>query len=250
MGVVPVDLPHLPALVEGEVVHTRRTPMHRRFSSHVYQWLVDLDDPPHMRWPLRSFSSFHPGDHIGDPARSIRDNIERFCAAQGTDISGQQVLMLANARVFGHTFDPLSVFWVIAPDRTLTCIIAEVHNTYRERHAYLLTPDAEGRAHTAKEFYVSPFLTVEGGYDLQFRLAPDVISSSVILRQGGEAVFAATFRGAPAPATVGRLTKLLMKMPFLTHRISLLIRIQGVWLWLRRLPVVPRSPHQRQEGTE
>lgn len=250
MGVVAIDLPRLPALVEGEVVHTRRTPMHRRFTNHVYQWLVDLDELPRMRRPLRSFSSFLASDHIGDPNRSIRANIENFCAANGTDIAGQQILMLANARVFGHTFDPLSVFWVIAPDRTVTCIIAEVHNTYGERHAYLLTPDAEGRAQTDKEFYVSPFFTVEGGYDLQFRLGPDVVSSSVILRQGGDAVFSATFRGTPVPATPSRLTRLLVKMPFLTHRISLLIRIQGVWLWLRRLPVVPRPPHQPQEGTK
>ncbi len=249
MGVATIELPHLPALVEGEVAHTRRTPMHRRFTNRVYQWLVDLDDLPQMRGPLRNFSSFVAADHIGDPARSIKANIERFCAAQGTDISGQQILMLANARVFGHTFDPLSVFWVIAPDRTLSCIVAEVHNTYGERHAYLLTPDELGRATTDKEFYVSPFFTVEGGYDLQFRLGPDVVSSSVILRQKGDAVFSATFRGTPLPATPGRLTKLLVKMPFLTHRISLLIRIQGVWLWLRRLPVVSRSPHQPQEGT-
>ena len=250
MGVATIELPRLPALVEGEVAHTRRSPMHRRFTNHVYQWLVDLDDLPRMRRPLRGFSTFFAADHIGDPALSVRTNIERFCAAQGIDISGQQVLMLANARVFGHTFDPLSVFWVIAPDKTLTCIIAEVHNTYGERHAYLVTPDEEGRSQTDKEFYVSPFLTVEGGYDLQFRLGPDVVSSSVILRQGGDAVFSATFRGTPSPATPGRLAKLLVKVPFLTHRISLLIRIQGVWLWLRRLPVVPRPTPQRQEGIE
>ncbi|MEO6472616.1 MAG: DUF1365 domain-containing protein [Aeromicrobium sp.] len=250
MGVATIVLPHLPALVEGEVAHTRRAPMHRRFTNNVYQWLVDLDDLPRMRGPLRSFSSFRSADHIGDPSRSIRDNIELFCKAHGTDISGQQILMLANARVFGHTFDPLSVFWVIASDKSLTCLIAEVHNTYGERHAYLLKPDADGKAQADKAFYVSPFFTVEGGYDLQFTLGPDTISSSIILRQGGDAVFSATFRGTPVPATSGRLAKLLMKMPFLTHRISLLIRIHGVWLWLRRLPVVPRPPHQPQEGTK
>jgi DUF1365 family protein len=41
----------------------------------------------------------------------------------------------------------------------------------------------------------------------------------------------------------------LISMPFMTHRTSLLIRIHGVWLWLRRLPVVPRQAHRTQEGT-
>ena len=46
--------------------------------------------------------------------------------------------MLANARVFGHVFDPLTVFWCFGADGTLRCVVAEVHNTYGERHAYLL----------------------------------------------------------------------------------------------------------------
>jgi DUF1365 family protein len=247
---VTPTLPALPALVEGAVGHTRRTPLRHRFTSRVYQWLVDVDELPRMPRPLRPFSTFSAADHIGDPLDTIHANIERFCKAQGVDISGHRVLMLANARVLGHTFDPLSVFWAIAPDESLTCIVAEVHNTYGERHAYLLQTDDEGRQSVDKEFYVSPFFTVDGKYDLQFKLAPEQISSTIILRQGGGAVFSATFRGTPRPVTSGRLTKLLVKMPFITHRTSLLIRIHGVWLWIRRLPVVTRPAHTPQEGTQ
>lgn len=242
-------LPTLPALVEGSVGHTRRTPLRHRFSYKIYQWLVDVDDLPRMSRLLRPFSTFKASDHIGDPDATIRANIERFCAAQGVDIAGHRLLMLANARVLGHTFDPLSVFWAIAPDESLTCIVAEVHNTYGERHAYLLQPDDAGRTEVDKAFYVSPFFTVEGKYDLQFALTPDKVSSSIILRQGGAAVFSATFRGTPRPATARRLAKLLVKMPLMTHRTSLLIRIHGVWLWIRKLPVVPRPAHEPQEGT-
>ena len=247
---VTPPLPVLPALVEGTVGHTRRTPLRHRFTNRVYQWLVDVDELPRMPRLLRAFSTFSAADHIGDPHDTIHANIERFCKAQSVDISGHRVLMLANARVLGHTFDPLSVFWAIAPDESLTCIVAEVHNTYGERHAYVLQTDDEGRQTVDKEFYVSPFFTVDGTYDLQFTLAPEQISSTIILRQGGEAVFSATFRGVPRPATPRRLTKLLVKMPFITHRTSLLIRIHGVWLWIRRLPVVTRPAHTPQEGTQ
>ena len=242
-------LPALPALVEGTVTHTRRTPLRHRFSNSIYQWLVDVDDLPRLPRLLRPFSTFRAADHIGDPEATIRENIERFCAAQGVDIGGHRVLMLANARVLGHTFDPLSVFWAIAPDDSLTCIVAEVHNTYGERHAYLLQTDELGKAVVDKEFYVSPFFTVAGTYDLQFVLTPDKVSSSVVLRQDAEAVFSATFRGTPRPATRRRLTGLIVKKPFMTHRTSVLIRIHGVWLWIRRLPVVPRPAHEPQEGT-
>jgi DUF1365 family protein len=242
-------LPPVPALVEGTVTHTRRTPLRHRFSNRIYQWLVDVDDLPRLPGPLRAFSTFAASDHIGDPAATIRANIERFCRAQGVDIAGHRVLMLANARVLGHTFDPLSVFWAIAPDGSLTCIVAEVHNTYGERHAYLLRTDDAGRTSVDKQFYVSPFFTVEGSYDLQFELSRDKVSSTVILRQGGEAVFTAMFRGTPQAVTNWRLVQLLIKRPLMTHRTSALIRIQGVWLWIRRLPIVPRPAHRPQEGT-
>ena len=242
-------VPTLPALVEGTVGHTRRTPLRHRFTHRVYQWLVDVDDLPRMPRLLRGFSTFRAADHIGDPHATIHANVERFCMAQGVDISGHRVLMLANARVLGHTFDPLSVFWAFAPDESLTCIVAEVHNTYGERHAYLLETDG-GRSQVDKRFYVSPFFTVDGAYDLQFRLSPHTVSSTIVLRQGGDVVFSATFRGTARPATASRLAKLVVTMPLMTHRTSLLIRMHGTWLWLRRLPVVPRPAHPPQEGTQ
>lgn len=241
-------IPELPALVTGHVSHTRRGPVTHGFRYRVYQWLIDLDEPPRMpRW-LRPFSTFQPADHLGDPQRSIKDNVLNFCANEGLDVNGHRVLMLANARVLGYTFDPLSVFWVIAPNGSLTCIVAEVHNTYGERHAYLVRPDARGRDEVDKAFYVSPFFTVDGRYDLIFDLSPTTVASTIVLHQEGRPVFSATFRGAPAPATPRRLARLLLTHPLMTQRTTLLIRLHGIWLWLRRLPVVKRTPHSHQEA--
>ncbi|MCW2748833.1 MAG: hypothetical protein JWP10_1975, partial [Nocardioidaceae bacterium] len=53
-----VHLPSLPALVEGKVGHTRRTPLRHTFDYHLYQWLVDVDDMPRMPRLLRPFSTF------------------------------------------------------------------------------------------------------------------------------------------------------------------------------------------------
>ena len=61
-------------------------------------------------------------------------------------------------------------------------------------------------------------------------------------------MFSAGFSGQPRPATPARLASLLVRRPFMTQRVSLLIRLHGVWLWLRRLPVVQRVPHRHQEG--
>ena len=53
--------------------------------------------------------------------------------------------LLTNARVLGYVFNPLSVFYCHRPDGELRCVVAEVHNTYGERHCYLLEPGERGR---------------------------------------------------------------------------------------------------------
>ena len=54
---------------------------------------------------------------------------------------GGRITALLQARVLGYVFNPLSLFWCHDADGVLRHVIAEVHNTYGGRHAYLLPPD-------------------------------------------------------------------------------------------------------------
>jgi DUF1365 family protein len=176
-------LPSLPALVVGRVSHSRLGQVRHSFRHSVYLWLVDLDAIPEPPAFLRPFARFSSADHLGDPALPIKANVERFLALRGIVLGdGARVLMLANARVLGHVFDPLSVFWCYDNHGDLSCVVAEVHNTYGERHAYLLHPDADGMAEQDKELHVSPFFDVSGGYQLRFALGPDLVATTVALR--------------------------------------------------------------------
>ena len=239
------QLPPLPALVAGQVTHRRPGPVRHSFRHRVYQWLVDLDCLPRQPWHLRAFAHFSSADHLGDPALPIKRNIENYLALGGIGLGDRgRVLMLASARVLGHVFDPLSVFWCYDSSGRLVCVVAEVHNTYGERHAYLLRPDEAGTAVTDKSFYVSPFFDVTGTYELRFTLRPDLVATTVTLRREGTVAFSATFRGRPEPATSRNLVRRLIRQPLMTQRVSALIRVHGIWLWLRR-PARPRSaaPH-------
>jgi DUF1365 family protein len=243
------SLPTLPALVAGKVTHHRGGPVRHAFRHSVYQWLVDLDEIPEEPWYLRPFVGFSAADHLGDPARSIKANVEHFLSRNDTSLGdGGTIIMLANARVLGHVFDPLTVFWCFDGKGELVCIVAEVHNTYGERHAYLLRPDPSGTSTADKAFHVSPFYDVSGRYDLRFELSPQVVSSTIILRRGGSVAFTATFRGPPRPATRMTIAGQLIRKPLMPQQVSALIRVHGIWLWLRRLPIRRRPHHQPQEG--
>ena len=242
-------LPALPALVVGEVTHRRPGPVRHSFRHRIYLWLIDLDSVPRQPGYLSPFASFSSEDHLGDRRLTIKDNVENYLALNGVDLGERsRVLMLASARVLGHVFNPLSVFWCYDSSGRLACIIAEVHNTYGERHAYLLHPDEAGIAVTGKDFHVSPFFDVTGTYGLRFTLSPDRVSATVTLRREGAVVFSAAFRGRPQPASRRALARLLIRQPLMTQRVSALIRVHGIWLWLRGLPIRSHPNHIRQAG--
>ncbi len=241
--------PELPALVVGTVSHVRRAPIRRRFTHAHYQWLVDLDALPSPRWPLSLLYRFDDRDHLdrGRLGGGTRGDLTRWLAGRGVTLEADhRVLMLAHARVLGHVFDPLTVFWCLRPDGTTRAVVLEVHNTYGERHAYLLDLDQWGRARVGKDFYVSPFNDTSGWYDVALRLTEDRVAVSVALNRDGRCVFAAATTGRPQPATVRTVLRTFGRHLFMTHRVSVLIRLHGVRLWLARLPVLPRPRHPQE----
>ena len=243
------DLPTLPALVVGHVWHRRRIPVRHEFRHRAYLWLVDLDELPQLPPWLRPLATFDARDHLGSGSAGIKPAVERYLAHQGVVLgSGDRVVMLANARVLGYVFDPLTVFWCFAADGALRCVVAEVHNTYGERHAYLLRPEADGTAEVGKEFFVSPFNDVSGRYAFRFAVSPEHLSISITLNRGDRPVFAAGFGGRIRPATAMAVAKTALVLPAMPQRASILIRAHGIWLWLRRLPVLSRPVHQPPEG--
>lgn len=244
------DLEVLPALYDAEVVHARRQRVNRTFTHRISLWLIDLDALPVLPWWLRPFGRFEAADHLGAPERSIRENLDTWLATQGLDLQGGRVVMLANARALGHVFNPITLYWCSLPDGRPECVVAEVHNTYGERHCYLLRPDEQGLAKTAKEFYVSPFLAMGGGYQMRVSRPGRDLSVDVSLHQRGQTVFHVQLRGTRHPATRRRLVRTLLRHPFGTYRVSALIRLHGIRLWLGRIPVLPRTPHIPQEGVQ
>lgn len=236
------------ALYECVVAHARTARVRHAFRHRTYLWLVDLHRLPRLPWPLRPLARFDRRDHFAGTASSIRDGLERFLAVHGVDLDGGRVLMLAHARVWGHVFNPLTLYWCHDRSGVLVCVVAEVHNTYRQRHCYLLRTDERGRAEVAKEFYVSPFFPVDGAYRMRLPEPGERLDLTVQLMREGGAQFTATVRGARRAATPWRVLAAAVRHQWSTAAVSAGIRRHGIHLLLRGLPVHPRPRHRTQEG--
>ncbi len=159
-------------------------------------------------------------------------------------------MMLAHARVLGYVFNPLTVYWCHRADGTLACVVAEVHNTYGQRHAYLLHTDSRGRAELPKEFYVSPFYPVDGRYRMSLPEPAERLSLSIVLGRPDGHSFAASVHGRGVPATAAALIAAAVRHPAAPVAVAARIRWQGIKLYLRGLRITPRPAHLPQEGVQ
>lgn len=123
-------------------------------------------------------------------------------------------------------------------------MVAEVHNTRGERHAYLLPP-ADDPALVTKALYASPFHPVDGHYLVRAPRPEDRLDVTVSLHRGNQPAFVATLRGNRLRASVPTLLRLQLVAPLAPLRARLDMRVQAAALWLRgvrRVPWRPLSP--------
>lgn len=224
------------------VRHVRTSPLHHDFSYRTCTWAVPLDgtDPTReLPWWQRVFVRFRAADHVGE-SDSWRANIVELGRTHGLDASSWDILALSGATTAGYAFDPLTLYWCTDPDGRLAAVIAEVRNTYGGRHAYLLRPDDHSVAHADKQLYVSPFNDVSGSYTLSVP-RPDAsgFDVRVTLHRPDERPFVATWRGT-RPRTWSERLLLAAHLPFAAQVVTTRIRLQGIRLWARRLPLQAR----------
>lgn len=237
------------ALYRTRITHLRRTPVHHYFEHRSYSWFLDLDAMPRLpRW-LRPFARFDADDHFWEaPDDTLRGRVDAFLASKGIHLPGGRVTALMQARVLGYAFNPLSLYWCHDAQGTLRHVIAEVHNTYGERHAYLLPPSQERPAMVDKELYVSPFNDVDGHYLVQAPEPDETLDVRISLHRENQAAFVATLRGTRKPAGVRNIVALQILTPLAPLSNAFSARVQGTLLLLRRVPVVPRRSADREKS--
>jgi len=241
------------ALYFGDVMHARLKPIGHRFSYRVMSLLIDLDrlDEADRLSPLFAVNraalySFHEADHGERDGSSLRAYAQRCGASRGIDLSGGRVTLLCYPRLFGYTFNPLSVYFCHHADGTLGLMIYEVRNTFGDIHSYVLpvkpgeTSCAGIRQEQDKLFYVSPFIEMAMRY--RFRISPpgEDVKLRILETDHDGPLLAATFTGRRSALTSAALLRSFAALPLLTFKIMAAIHWQALRLWLKGARLVPR----------
>jgi DUF1365 family protein len=241
------------ALYFGDVMHARLKPMGHRFTYRVMSLLIDLDRLDDADRTSRLFGvnraalySFHEKDHGERDGSSLRAYAQRCAAAHGIDLTGGRVELLCYPRLFGYTFNPLSVYFCHHADGALALIIYEVRNTFGDIHSYVL-PIADGEQTDAgirqvqdKLFYVSPF--IEKAMRYHFRVSPpaDEVKLRILETDSEGPLLAATFHGRRKALTSRALLRSFVGLPLVTFKIMAAIHWEALRLWIKGARLVPR----------
>jgi len=246
---------------EGWVTHRRERPRPHFFRYRVFLMYLDLDELPSLFDPYLLWSARHPApawfrraDHLGDPGTPLDTAVRDLVAVETGARPAGPVRLLTHLRYLGYCMNPVSFYYCWSRDESrLDFIVAEVHNTpWGEQHSYVLDcralqPD-ELRFRFAKNFHVSPFMSMEQRYDWRFSVPGARLAVRMDSFESSERVFGATMTLAEAPVTARSLAVTLARHPFMTAKVILAIYWQALRLWLKGTPFhVHPKHHIRRE---
>jgi DUF1365 family protein len=210
--------------------------------------LFDLDDlPGHLRlFSYNRFNliSFHDRDHLDGSGAGLRGQVETALEAAGLRPDGGAIRLLCMPRVLGHAFNPISVFFCYRRDGVLNALLYEVHNTFGQRHSYLIPVQQPSgktiRQSCDKAFYVSPFMHMAMTYD--FRVVPPSETTAVVVNGSDDqgALISASFTGRRQALSDMALAGIVLRHGILSLKVLTAIHWEAVKLWLKGLRLQPR----------
>jgi DUF1365 family protein len=251
----------------GFLSHRRRAPVEHAFRHSLAMFYIDLDELPALSRTVRGFGvnrrgvfAFHDADHFDGTPHPTKDKVLAFLRAHGIDLQGGTVAVLTQCRMFGYVFNPVSFYYCHAAGGGLRAVVAEVNNTFGERHVYLLSdhnrlphPASAARCSyaTAKMMHVSPFISMHATYEFHFAAIGQRLSVVMKEHENGMRVFDAHLWGKRLELGNATLSWLALRYPFLTLKITAAIHWQAVRLAVKGAPFYrqpPPSSAQREQA--
>lgn len=240
----------------GEVRHTRLRPRRHFFVYDTFFLMLPmrrLDEPEALgglavnRPAAISFHDRDHGDGRGPQQGGALAWLLEMLHREGIEDIDGEVWLLTYPRMFGYTFKPVSFWHCHRADGSLRAIVAEVNNTFGERHCYLLDAPRYGAELQAdKCFHVSPFCRVEGRYRFRFMRTQRDGQARTVARVDHDdtqgPLLQTSMSGALQPITPTVLRRALWCYPAMTAMVMVRIHWQALQIWLKRVGFHRKPP--------
>ena len=248
------------SLFMGHVEHERFFPAAHRLRYDLYVYALDLSelDLLDRRLPLFGYNrarpaALHDRDYLAQQSGSIRQKLLETLKPHLPVDDVARIVMVTSPRLLGYAFNPVSFYYCFDIRERLLAAVAEVNNTFGEKHVYVL-PGSGGsetgfpaRYEADKAFHVSPFNTMGGTYSFRFGDIRRELDVQIDLHRDGEHILRARLQGHPRALTAANHLKTLLRHPVRPHLTIPRIYWEAYKLHFRRRLTyhdkpVPQSP--------
>jgi len=239
-------------IYEGTIRHRRFRPRPNIFQYRLFFMFLDLSELPavfqlHPLWSNEQLNAacFRRRDHFGDPGLSLDRTVRNLVEEQLGNRPQGPVRLMTHLRYFGLCFNPASFYYCYdSADTRVETIVVEIHNTpWGERHCYVLGQEQNEhplkywrRHRFAKAFHVSPFIDMNIDYDWRFSEPGDAVRVHMIDIEDGQTLFDASLALKRRVISRQALSRVLMKYPLMTLKVTTMIYWQALRLLIKRTP--------------
>jgi hypothetical protein len=191
----------------------------------------------------KDFLPEYPGS-LDDAARAMYHDLV------GTPAPGR-IAVMANLSSLGWNFNPITLFFFFDHDHLERTILEVTNTPWGERHLYVL--GGPGSTRFEKAHHVSPFLEMDGTYQLTYAQPDEHFRLSMALFDGQESEgprrFSASMSLDRRSLTQRELLRAARSFPDMAFRVSFRIYLQAARLFAKGVKYVPHPP-RRLKGAD
>ncbi len=254
-----------PEICFGRVMHQRLRPVRHQLSYGVFFLRLPLSrwQETGNRWLSRerfNLLSLHAVDYGPRDGSDLSSWMRGLLKEQGLACADGEIVLQTLPRVLGYVFNPISLWYCFDKEGGLRAVLAEVNNTFGERHNYLVAhPDqrpilAGDWLRAQKLFHVSPFCEVRGHYRFRFEQSAGRAYAQIDYHDGAgpgdegeDKLLVTTWQGVPQALSSRTALSAVFRYPLMTLGVTVRIHWHALRLWVKHVPwfAKPHPPEQQ-----
>ena len=234
-----------PLLIKGDIMHYRFFPKKNHFDYKSTYISFPISKLKELRKPLFSLSKFnlygfYQSDYGTKDSANIEQWIKQILHSNNID-NINHIVLVTHPRVLGYVFNPVSFWLCFDEQKRLIAVLSEVNNTCGQKHCYLCFKEdlseikADDWLEAKKEFYVSPFMEIEGKYKFRFQFKDNQMQFFINYLVDDKLKLSTSLKCNFTEFNSSNLLLAFVKMPFFTLKTIILIHYQALKLWFKSI---------------
>ena len=239
------DLTRKPYLIQGKIMHKRFFPKENKFnykSNYICFPISKITKLNKLLFSIDKFNLFglsqkqYGHDDNPDISHWIKKTLKENKIKDISDI-----ILVTHPKLLGYVFNPVSFWLCLNKNKELIAVLSEVNNTCGQKHSYLCFKDDNSKItnddwlEAKKEFYVSPFMEIEGKYKFKFEYENEKLNFYINYFVGDKLKLTTYLKCKLKKFSNRNLIISFIKIPFFTFKTILLIHYQAIKLYFKSI---------------